>query len=289
MDTESRFLEAGDKAVRPSSKGLEALSQDEDHSFVTVDGESFPKNVADRDAETDGFELGGGDSSEAAGMAAPAVGSIPGDETMEGAPVKVRRAPKEPTEEERLKHEATHIPYRSWCQHCVRGRGRTKPHFRKREQDPENAVPKISMDYFFLGSEEVDAADSPMFVMVDEETGNKYARMVECKGLGEGGEGEWLLIDAAEEIRSWGHPDGEALILKCDNEASMRVVRDTLGRYLGGSITPENPPVGEKQANGVAEEAGKTVRDIMKVYKSQLEDHVGPLDEKSGIMQWMAR
>ena len=77
MDQESRFLEAGDQAVRPSIKGLEGLSQGEDHSYVTVDGESFPKDVADRDAETDGFELGGGDSSAAAGSAAPAVGSIP--------------------------------------------------------------------------------------------------------------------------------------------------------------------------------------------------------------------
>ena len=44
------------------------------------------------------------------------------------------------------------------------------------EADPENAVPKISMDYFFLGTEESDASDNPMIVMVDEENGHRYAR-----------------------------------------------------------------------------------------------------------------
>ena len=31
----------------------------------------------------------------------------------------VRRAPKEPTKAERERHEALHLPYRSWCRHCV--------------------------------------------------------------------------------------------------------------------------------------------------------------------------
>ena len=39
-------------------------------------------------------------------------------------------------------------------------------------------------------------------VMVDEETGNTYARMVEHKGLGDGGDAEWLVMDAANEMRS---------------------------------------------------------------------------------------
>ena len=96
--------------------------------------------------------------------------------------VKARRRPKEPTESERLEHEATHIPYRSWCEFCVKGRGRNTPHFRHAAQDAENAVPRISMDYFFLGEGEECAHESPMFVMVDQDTGNRYARMVEQKG-----------------------------------------------------------------------------------------------------------
>ena len=100
------------------------------------------------------------------------------------------------------------------------------------------------MDYFFLGGEDREATDNPMFVMIDEERGNRYARQVEHRGLGYGGESEWLILDVSDEIGSWGHTEGHALILKCDTEAAMRVVLDGSGRYLGGAITPENPSVG---------------------------------------------
>ena len=30
--------------------------------------------------------------------------------------------PAMPSEEERRDHEMTHLPYRSWCRHCIRGR-----------------------------------------------------------------------------------------------------------------------------------------------------------------------
>ena len=83
----------------------------------------------------DGLNLDSVDSEDAVISAAPAGCSV-GDEVMEEVPVRARRPPKEPTELERIKHEATHIPYRSWCQHCIRGRGRNKPHLRKKEEDP---------------------------------------------------------------------------------------------------------------------------------------------------------
>ena len=31
---------------------------------------------------------------------------------------------RQPSEEERRTHNLTHLPYRSWCEHCVKGRGR---------------------------------------------------------------------------------------------------------------------------------------------------------------------
>ena len=68
-------------------------------------------------------------------------------------------------------------------------------------------------------------------------------------------------------------------MLKSDNEASMLVVRDALSRYLGGEITPENPPVVEPSSNGALEDAGSTIREMVKVYKFQPEKHVGRLEE----------
>ena len=82
---------------------------------------------------------------------------------------------------------------------------------------------------------------------------------------------------------------GKDIMIRCDGEPAIEQVRDALSRYLGGTVTPEGPPPGEKQANGCVEEAGKTIRDIMRVYKVQLEAGVGKLEEKEVIMQWLAR
>ena len=40
--------------------------------------------------------------------------------TTEGRSARGLAAPTEPTPQERALHELTHIPYRTWCSHCVR-------------------------------------------------------------------------------------------------------------------------------------------------------------------------
>ena len=47
--------------------------------------------------------------------------------------------PRQPTDEERRTHNLTHLPYRSWCEHCVKGRGREADHKRLKSQ-PEVEV-----------------------------------------------------------------------------------------------------------------------------------------------------
>ena len=67
-------------------------------------------------------------------------------------------------------------------------------------------------------------------------------------------------------------------------------LRSAVGSYLDGGVSPEGPPVGEKQANGTAEEAGKAVREMMRVYKCSVEEGTGePLADDSPILLWMAR
>ena len=40
-----------------------------------------------------------------------------------------------PSKEEVELHNRTHLPYRSWCPHCVRGKARRRNH-RKKEEEP---------------------------------------------------------------------------------------------------------------------------------------------------------
>ena len=42
--------------------------------------------------------------------------------------------PRQPSEEERRTHNLTHLPYRNWCEHCVKARGREADHKQLKSQ-----------------------------------------------------------------------------------------------------------------------------------------------------------
>ena len=52
-----------------------------------------------------------------------------------------------PTAREREEQEATLIPFRDWCKHCMMGRGRTHHVSNKRGEDLSRR-PRTAMDYF---------------------------------------------------------------------------------------------------------------------------------------------
>ena len=60
-----------------------------------------------------------------------------------------RRALHEPTAEEAERHALTHVPYRDWCEACVRGKARENPHRRIRN---DTDMDEVEMDYLFLTS-----------------------------------------------------------------------------------------------------------------------------------------
>jgi hypothetical protein len=75
--------------------------------------------------------------------------------------------PREPSKEEREDHEKTHIPFRNWCRHCIRGRGKEEA-CRKVERDPEK--PEVHMDFMFMGEEK---SEKTLAMLVAKERGTK--------------------------------------------------------------------------------------------------------------------
>ena len=59
-------------------------------------------------------------------------------------------APTLPSKSEIELHNLTHIPYRSWCPHCVAARRKNDPHLTSHD---ERTVPLFVSDYCFLGDE----------------------------------------------------------------------------------------------------------------------------------------
>ena len=63
---------------------------------------------------------------------------------------RVPPVPAKPTQAEQDEQYATgHAAYRSWCDHCVKSRGRASPH----AVASEGELPEVGVDYAYLGPE----------------------------------------------------------------------------------------------------------------------------------------
>jgi hypothetical protein len=70
------------------------------------------------------------------------------EEEKQALQSKPLRDPHATTAAERAAHEATNLPFRSWCEVCVAGR-RDNPAHRcvGNDEDEKGGVPEITMDY----------------------------------------------------------------------------------------------------------------------------------------------
>ena len=95
------------------------------------------------------------------------------DDQEEAKKAKGLPTPPQPTEQERMEHELTHLPYRSWCPVCVRSKGRADNHPKQHSKSP---VIQVDITYYkAMGETKV----TPILTAVDVETGMCMAVQVE--------------------------------------------------------------------------------------------------------------
>jgi len=135
-------------------------------------------------------------------------------EKEESPPRKALRDPGEPTHDEWEEHRIDHVPYRSWCPFCVKGRGTGIQH---RKSNEESGVPVFGFDYF-LGSEvSGDREDETVKILVAKCKMTKciFAHGVPQKGI----DPKLYAVERLKRDVLWlGH---NKLILKSDNEAAI--------------------------------------------------------------------
>ena len=71
---------------------------------------------------------------------------------VEGGFMKNFVDPRLPSPAEQAAHALTHVPYRNWCDVCVRAKGRDLDH--RTAVCSEHQVPEFSFDFCFPGDEE---------------------------------------------------------------------------------------------------------------------------------------
>ena len=77
------------------------------------------------------------------------------DMTQEAEELKSVRAPVLPSKEEVEARNVSHLPFRTWCSACVRGRGLSLGHHKVDVKTEEaEQMPTVSVDYGFFGQPE---------------------------------------------------------------------------------------------------------------------------------------
>ena len=191
--------------------------------------------------------------------------------------------PRMPNKAEVDEHEKTHLPFRSWCRHCVRGRGVSAPHKRQVE---EIGMPEVHMDFIFMGDE---AERKKWTILVAKERGTK---MLMATVLPSKSSGDFAARRVLAFMRESGCAFGN-ITLKSDNEEAIKTVVSDVAkaRAAGGApgrINIENSKTGDSASNGVVERGNRSVEEMIRVLRSALEARMAvQVDGGHTVWPWL--
>eukprot|EP00973_Karenia_brevis_P094438 12422478-Karenia_brevis.AAC.1 len=181
---------------------------------------------------------------------------------------RMLKAPVKPTPEMVELHNQTHLPFRSWCRYCVRGRGRSMGH--TRVDHGEEQIPTVSIDYGFLGTKDNPATDLPVLVGKDRLSQTVWASPVPCKGVEDHPHG-------SNRLREWLDETGyKRVIVKSDQEPAIRAVVSAVKNAWPNDLIPEAAPKeSHERSNGEAEVTVQQVHGLARTLKEHVEDRCG--------------
>ena len=215
-----------------------------------------------------------------------------------GNTARIVRSPGTPSQAEREQHNMTHWPYRSWCEHCNKGRGVGQPHRSMKGEYKESTVARVLMDYGYLHEDEIitegehenkTEARISMTTMVMLETlcSSVWAYVIDSKGSESL---EWLAKQVVEDIETVGL-NKERIITKADQEASIIQLQKEVARQRTEAGTAiENSRVGDSNSNGKIERAIREVKGLVRTMRSALEEKIqDKIRLDSTIVPWLVR
>ena len=196
------------------------------------------------------------------------------DESMqegaeEGRRPLFRKSENQPSSQEVQEHMKTHIPYRSWCAHCVRGRVRNNPHKSGGGSRGPRDHPHLAIDYGFLKAnnpdDPADHGSNPILI--------GYGLTLAMAVPGKGNAAPWIAKRVADWLDFFG---SQTVTLKCDNEPAILALAQEIRRLRReSSITVfEHPEEGEKQSNHLAEGSVNIVKGLIRTLKSSTESNL---------------
>ena len=229
------------------------------------------------------------------------------------------RDPGQPSPTERAEHCLTHIPYRSWCVHCVRGKAKGRQSRRIRGDDAESSCARVRFDYCMMadksqeeidaqgGEDDGDAGDekaeddkkaeedggggrgpyATILVMQESQNRSVWAYNVQSKGASEA----WVIDQIIEDLDTVGLRN-DRVVVKSDQEASAQELSRAVARSRAtdyGTVV-EASAVGESDTNASVERAIQDVESQVRTLRSALEERIGArVHIKARIVDWLIR
>lgn len=214
-------------------------------------------------------------------MAAPAARDEAAEDPGEARRVKVLTSPAGPTRKEREEHEVTHLPFRDWCIHCIRGGGIAAPHCAP--CGDEHVIPTVSIDFYHMGSE--DQSVAPMLAVKERKTkdggGSVFSHALESKEVS-----EHNIKVLKQDIEYLGL---KRFIFKSDGEPAIVALKRAVAKELAHcEILPEESPVDDHQGNGDIEVAIRELEKMIRILKDAMEARMGrAVEHTHPVLTWL--
>ena len=198
-----------------------------------------------------------------------------------------------PSEEERALHALTHIPMKTWCEFCQRGKANDLPHRSVQPADRAAELPGLALDFGFANTrgEICDKQTADLFgtilFVVDTTTGYPLAIHTPQKG----GSSQKYLVDKVCDFCDF--LNLRTLQLRHDSEPAMldlcrkiKAKRDKSNKTTHLEPTPRY----SSASNGRAERTIQTVRKQMVTLRLALEAELKVvITANSPVYAWLAR
>ena len=190
--------------------------------------------------------------------------------------------PKLPSKEEVEEHKLTHLPDRSWCRHCVRGRGKEMPHRRVAEEPMQH---EFHFDWACPGDEE---AEDTLKVLVGGMRGEKMtmSSVHPTKTTGEFIANRvlaFIMERGCEMADVTAKTDQEPVIMTMVQNLARERAKKGPMRMVGNSQKYSS------QSNGIVERAVQSVEAQMRVIRSAIEEKMKvKISGKHAIWAWVA-
>ena len=160
-------------------------------------------------------------------------------------------------------HQLTHLPFRSWFDHCVKGKAVDDAH--RPRIDPPRGEAKMGMDYFLARATDPQHAKAVLNGL-DFQSGAVFLAMVV-----KGGD-PYALAVALEAVKFTGRT---RLIIMSDQENAVKKLVDLIRDSRTHEIAVINTPKGSSASAGGIERANYEAEKQIRTLRSRFEENNG--------------